>query len=386
MSLFTQFQGAESENYFARQSLSALLRGELANWRGTEGCAPRELLRACDYHGVGPLVWRQLERNRCSDAIAEALKSAALLAAVEELIRRRAIESVIDALAARAVDPLLMKGTALAYTLYPAPELRSRSDTDVLIRKTDLARAVEVFNQLGYARPKAVAGDLVSSALAFSKQDEFGVVHDFDLHWRISNFHVLGEMFQFAELSASSIPVLALGAQARGLGAAHALLLACMHRLSHRQAPYYVDGVAHFDSDRLIWLYDIHLLCRELDGAQWTTVIELARRQGLGEICLDGLLAAADCFATSIPAVVLASLRGAPSRQSVSVARFSAPRWRWELSQLAALSGWRQKVRLVRQHFFPAPDYVLEKYRTDRRALLPLLYLHRSIAGLWKRL
>jgi hypothetical protein len=383
---FTQTQGVESDNYFARQSLSALLRGELEDWRGMDRFDSCEFLRACDYHGVGPLLWHQLKRNVCPDSIAEAFESAALQAAVEELIRRRAIEIVITALAAGGVALLLMKGTALAYTLYPAPELRSRSDTDVLIRKSDLARALEVFTELGYTQPNAAGGDLVSAELGFSKYDEFGVTHHFDLHWRISNFHVLGEMFQFAELLAASAPVVALGAQARGLGAVHALLLACMHRLSHRQAPYYVDGVAHFDSDRLIWLYDIHLLCRELADAQWARVSELARCKGLEEICLDGLLAAADCLATPIPAAALASLRAAHSRHSIAVARFSAPRWRWELSQLAALSDWRQRIRLVRQHLFPAPDYVLEKYHTGRRALLPLLYLHRSIAGLWKRL
>lgn len=386
MSLFTQTQGVASENFFARQSLSALLRSEAEDWLGTDGCDSCEFLRACDYHGVGPLLWHQLKRNVCPDSIAEALGSAALRATVEELIRRRAIEYALNALAACAVAPLLMKGTALAYTLYPAPELRSRSDTDVLIEKSDLARAVEVFTELGYTQPNAVGGDLVSAELGFSKQDEFGVAHHFDLHWRISNFHVLGEMLQFAELSAASVPIVALGAQARGLGAVHALLLACMHRLSHRQAPYYVDGVAHFDSDRLIWLYDIDLLCRVLADAQWAKVIDLARRKGLEEICLDGLLAAANCLATPIPAAVLTSLRGVASRPSVSVARFSAPRWRWELLQLAALSDWRQRIRLVRQHLFPAPDYVLAKYHTGRRAVLPLLYLHRSIAGLWKRL
>ena len=277
MSLFAHTQGVESATDCARQTLSALLRGEQEHWRGMDQCDSRVFLRACDYHGVGPLLWRLLKANAGSNSVTDALQSATLKATIEELVRRRAIETVLNALAARGIAPLVMKGTALAYTLYPAPELRSRSDTDILIEKNVLAQAVAVFTDLGYTQSNAVGGDLISSELLFAKQDEFGVAHQFDLHWRISNFHVLNEFFHFAELSAASMPISALGVQARGLGAAHALVLACMHRLSHRQAPYYADGVAHFDSDRLIWLYDIHLLCHELTEAQWATVIEIAR-------------------------------------------------------------------------------------------------------------
>ena len=57
MSLFAHTQGVESATDCARQTLSALLRGEQEHWRGMDQCDSRVFLRACDYHGVGPLLW-----------------------------------------------------------------------------------------------------------------------------------------------------------------------------------------------------------------------------------------------------------------------------------------------------------------------------------------
>jgi len=41
-----------------------------------------------------------------------------------ELVRAHEITHVLDALAARRVFPILMKGAALAYSLYPSPAMR----------------------------------------------------------------------------------------------------------------------------------------------------------------------------------------------------------------------------------------------------------------------
>src|SRR4051812_26187372 len=52
-----------------------------------------------------------------------------------ELLRRQEILAVFDALAAEQIVPVLLKGTALAYTVYPTPGCRPRSDTDLMIQR-----------------------------------------------------------------------------------------------------------------------------------------------------------------------------------------------------------------------------------------------------------
>jgi len=376
---------------FDTHLISALLRGETITWPAATESVEREyFLMLCHFHGVTMLLYRQLEaaRNRddCPKSVLDSLRFAARLAAARELLRRRAVEQLLNELADRGVSPLLMKGTALAYSLYPAPELRARADTDLLLRKADRAVAAKVFRALGYEQSNSIAGDWVSSQASWLKTDEFAVTHNFDVHWRISNFPVFSERLTFDELWPSSLPIAKLGPHARGLGAIHALLLACMHRLGHRQAPYYVNNVAHRDGNRLIWLYDIFLLGSTFDDSQWQTLATTARQKGLQEVCLDGLLAAAEAFGAVAPEALLASLRSTTNRGDVPIAGFSSSPWLWELWQIRQVNGWRQRANLIGEHFFPAASYVLEKYHTRHRSLLPLLYLHRAAHGLLKRL
>ena len=322
----------------------------------------------------------------CPRQVRAELQFATARATAHELIRRRALEEILAGLAERNVATLLLKGTPLAYTLYPTAALRSRSDTDLLIRKEDFHAADETFVRLGYERANAVTGEFVNSQLSYYQDDDYGVAHSFDLHWRISNSYVFGETFGFEELWASSIAIPALGTDARGLGAEHALLLACMHRLTHRQAPYYVDGVAYYDSDRLIWLYDIHLLARAMTVNQWERVIEVAAEKGLQEICLDGLQAAADSLGSIVPADVMGRLSLRGSRRVKAVASFNVAPWRWELTGLCASRSWRAALKLLAEQLFPPGSYMSAKYRIANRKLLPFYYFRRAVEGICKRL
>ena len=51
---------------------------------------------------------------------------------------------------------------------------------------------------------------------------------------------------------------------------------------------------------------------------------------------------------------------------------------------LKAPPGIRLKARLLFQHAFPAPTFLLRSYSMSRRSLLPLLYAHRLARGAWR--
>ena len=80
--------------------------------------------------------------------------------------------SVVDALAAAGVPALITKGTALAYTVYPQPWLRPRTDTDLLVRHEDVPAASLALQACGYTRSDALStGELVSHQYAFERTD-----------------------------------------------------------------------------------------------------------------------------------------------------------------------------------------------------------------------
>jgi hypothetical protein len=108
----------------------------------------------------------------------------------------------------------------------------------------------------------------------------------------------LSRLFSYEELRQAALPLPGLSPHTLGAGKVHALLIACMHRAGHKQAPYFVDGVAHYSGDRLIWLYDIHLLAQALSPAQWNEFLRLARQKGLRAVCLEGIEQTRSRFAT----------------------------------------------------------------------------------------
>jgi hypothetical protein len=50
-------------------------------------------------------------------------------------------------------------------------------------------------------------------------------------------------------------------------------------------------------------------------------------------------------------------------------------------ADLAALSSWRERVRLLGEHLFPSMTYLQTKYPRCPRVLLPFASLYRIVAG-----
>ncbi len=356
----------------------ALLRGEtprLPPGAHVNGFV-QGVLCASRHHGTGGLLHQALVHAGWRDCPAElrtALRDQARRAAVTALMQETELQRVLPALAAQGVQPLLLKGTPLAYTHYPTPALRPRADVDLLIPPDHFERAAAALEALGYHRLNAIQGKLVSRQNTFLRFGDRGVQHVLDVHWKISNAPMFVDTLVYAEMLARARPILELGEHARAPAAPHALLLACVHRVAH-----------HRDTERLIWLYDIHLLARGLSPGEWSFFLDLATVRKVRAICIDALRLARDCFSTPLPASVLASAdKGTATESSARYLTLTRARGlRYLLLDLQALAGWRAKLRLLREHAVPTPDYMLRRYGVTRKALLPALYLHRGVRGL----
>jgi hypothetical protein len=64
------------------------------------------------------------------------------------------VQTIISALDEAGIPVLLLKGPALARTVYPDPALRHSSDIDLLVKPEDVLRCEPVFEQLGYICPE----------------------------------------------------------------------------------------------------------------------------------------------------------------------------------------------------------------------------------------
>ena len=146
---------------------------------------------------------------------------------------RSSSPAVLDALAASAIGTLTFKGAALAHQYYPAPQLRARADTDLLVAADDVAALDQTLGSLGYTRQQETSGQLVSYQSHYDKQDRAGVFHAFDVHWKVSNRQAFADCFSFDELWERRIPIPALGVHAATVSRVDALILALVHRAAH---------------------------------------------------------------------------------------------------------------------------------------------------------
>lgn len=295
-------------------------------------------------------------------------------AAAIDVARERELRTALTALAGAGVRPILFKGAALAHTHYPRPEMRLCDDTDVMIAAADRATVAGVLGGLGYQRPPEVDGELTTAQFHFDKRDRFGILHAFDVHWRISNVRVFADALSYEELARDAVPIPSLGPHAWGASPRHALLLACVHRVAH-----------HSDTRDLLWLYDIHLLARSGDDAERAAFAALASARRMRAVCARGLELASAAFGGIDPRwhAALSAANGAGAQDEPSAAFLRGRLSQAEIlkADLAATPGWPGRVRILREHLFPKRAFMYERYGLRQPAALPFLYLYRIVTG-----
>jgi hypothetical protein len=365
----------------ATDLFAGLLRGEPISWSAFR-MAPDEFGRACSARDLTSLIYDRLRRlpetGDWPRDIREALAWETRAQAAKELLRRKELISVLGVLAAEGIDPILLKGTALGYSVYDTPASRPRIDTDLLIRPHHVELARRVMFRNGYTAPTYCGGDLLFCQFPLKKTDEFSLVHTFDVHWKISTQSVFADLLAFDEIAADAMSLPALGAHARTAGPLHALLLACIHPVMH-----------HRNVESLVWIYDIHLLASRLTERQFESFSELAVARRVSAICAHQLSTARRWLGTRIPDSAIMKLGAVHAREPSAAYLRPNRHWGDELiSNIQGLPRWSDRLRLLREVALPGPTYMLKAYglapSSLGTALLPALYLHRLSSGGWK--
>ena len=226
------------------------------------------LLGLARAHGASALLHALLsDAGAVPPAAREELAERARLAAARALLQRDQARRVVDLLAARGVEALVLKGPALA-ARWESPALRESGDLDLLVRRRDAARAWAALLEAGWREALPVAPRARRAVLRTEREHPFtgGGALPLDLHWGLFDPHswpAPGE----EDLWGRAEP---FEAGLRGLGRADALLFLCQHGAKHLW-------------ERLVWMAD---LARLAPGAPWGEVRAAARARG-AERALD---------------------------------------------------------------------------------------------------
>ena len=357
----------------SRDTLATILRGEAIDWsQFADPSRQLDLEEVAVREGVASLVSHRLGRDSsdCPRELRHALARLRREHALLERVNQRELVCVLDILAGARVPALLMKGAPLSYSHYPEPSLRPRCDVDVLVREADVQHACRLLVDAGYVEPPDWPGSGLTPELTFSRH-EGGFRHLVDLHWRLNGHSVFGDVLSFGPLIDESVAVESLGQHARAPKPVHALLLACMHRVGHQ------------NSERLIWLYDIHLLVERLRDAEVQEFVGTAKDNEVWRVCTISISLAREHFGTAFSPVLRDALESPESehRGEASAAYMGARPWRRHLLDLLELPGWGERLTTARQMAFPSREFMQRRYGARSVWPLPLLYLDRLSRG-----
>jgi hypothetical protein len=337
-----------------RKPLAHALRGERSVW--PDALTPEEV-NALIAHGVAPLVY--------ANARVPQLRGEAMYAAAYEPLRAIDLSAMLAAL---GVEALVLKGTALAYDLYAAPELRPRSDTDLLIARDDLPKVRKAMLALGFNETPSSGDEHGLRQAVFTREP--GMVYD--VHWSATNVPAFDAVLRYDELRTRSLSLPRLGPHARGLSYVDALLLACIHRVAH-----------HHDSDRLIWLVDIDLLRQKMSREEHERFWRIAAEGRVVGVC-ERSIAAADAWLSRAPHNLAAEFLSEEERTRQEPSRVFLDRdithGEVMAASLRALP-WRARLTRLWQLAFPPAEFIRQRFGAQNPLALPWWYVYRAVRG-----
>ncbi|WP_191621161.1 nucleotidyltransferase family protein [Marinihelvus fidelis] len=311
-----------------------------------------ELVFFAIHQGVAALLDQRLADDAAtglSENSRRALRDEARRDAAMDLALNDTLQKCWQILKNNGIDALLLKGAALARTVYPHSRLRPRCDTDIWVRQSDAPRLIGTFRDAGYT--------LVNDDLETRSRKQFQATREqfqgaalwFDVHHRLSNRLHFMDALDFDDCLGSAVPVTnpeqppfdgtgtIAGQRMVTLSDPKQLLHLCIHRIAHGR---------NRESQRLIWLYDIHLLFGQMSSTGREGFLELALSRGLGCICGDALQACQDAFGLEINAMYLDALT-ARRKQEPTARLANASPWRWAWADFSGQSGWRAKWQFL---------------------------------------
>ena len=133
------------------------------------------------YRKIGPLPAECLP----PEPVVDEMRNEFLVSRARCLQMERQLGEIIEGFKKESVRVLVLRGPALAFSLYPDPAMRPSGDLDLLVQPEQVIQAREILVDLGYrclAKRFEVARDFFREE-CFIHQDNPGNKFPVDLHW-----------------------------------------------------------------------------------------------------------------------------------------------------------------------------------------------------------
>jgi len=249
------------------------------------------------------------------------------------------LAEVVAALAGAGVQVIVLKGGALAWTVYANPAQRPMVDLDLLLRPGDMDAADAVLESLGFHLPASLPARMVPYQKRFGtglewRRSRGGRTTYLDVQQYLVGVDWCRDSFpvEAGALWAAVRPLVLDGTPAWQLSAEDTLINLCLHPPLHHG--YSCPLIGYVDMDRVI---------TAPNGAlSWPRLIERAGHFGVRTVVYYGLRCARDLLGTPLPPEVLDALQ--PGSLQLRILGGLAP-----LGREAVLQGADRQLRGARR-------------------------------------
>jgi hypothetical protein len=318
-------------------------------------------------------------------------KSARKVVAGRNLVLFNELSKVLRVFQDHGIPVIVLKGAALANSVYDSIGERPMSDVDLLVHPEDREKIIAMLEQAGYEFKPWPVGNFHPFNINYTGEIDFLAKSgtDFDLHWNLISFEwvrLLNNLDVDAIWRAAQ-PLAIDGIMTLQLGPCDMLIHVCLHSM--------MQGYTH-----RVACQDIVTLVKYHQPFLWKEFVERVADFRLRSTCYFALEAVSMENASIIPPEVLTDLNP-PSWKKWLIHRIAdpikcmqgqiMPGNRKYLVQLITADRPWDVVKVLFWLFFPGPKWLEERYRLRNRieswlACLwhPLVVVRRGLMGMWE--
>ncbi|MCP4530225.1 MAG: nucleotidyltransferase family protein, partial [Delftia sp.] len=257
----------------------------------------KQLTYQLSFHGLNPLLFWNISHDQeiapPPADIHEAIRREFMVSCVSTATMEAQLSQLVSAFQTNRIPLLVLKGPALGWRYYPDPAVRTSGDIDLLMLPDDIGTGRALLESLGYrclANRYDLAQDFFCHEI-FLHTDKQNRAYPVELHWDLHSFSAAARKKLVGGLRERAVTVETATVRFSALHPVDALVHAALHLT-----------LQHTRDIKLIWLYDIALLCKEITASDgWDTLVERCRQWHAVLAVQRSLVLARAWFGSAVP-------------------------------------------------------------------------------------
>lgn len=328
-------------------------------------------------HKMLPLLYWKIshlpKNHRPPEPIFNKMRVAFMTGCVHALQAERQLRELLDSFSKAGVRVLVLKGPALARTVYPDTAIRSSNDIDLLVRPKEFPKACEIFKTGNYQRVTKnfeILKDVYCEEIFIPRPNLLGHNFGVEVHWDAHRFFGYERRNNIEDLFSRAVKIETPNLTFETLDTIDSLIHAALHLI-----------MSHSQHMCLIWIYDIALLAHDLSSSDWEELQKRSSAWGSRFSVVNSLKMAQIWAGLQLP-IGFNDLSIWPQPTNAELKAVSNAIHKYDRPfnllklYLSKSSSITKKFHVLLKLLFPDPDYIRIVHPSNDW-LLPFSYLRR---------